>query len=356
MTRSFAGAFCTSLVLLVAGCVVTLDEEQTDLVGVPPSEGFAPPADTLASVVESCDYEVLTQKHDLEVGRAFSLAFPQGVQWIFTHEPIDEIASSTATAANVADICRGELAHLLDESGRPAPLLALNDEEAAFNAESPERGVALFPLSGFVDGERGYVFYVKLSWEVEQPTRPIGVGVAELEFGGVAQRLEPGVYLEEPTLLWLLPQAFMGTGVLLHDDGLAYVYGCQATTNWRACVAARVPPGEVADPTSYRYYDGAGWSERIEYATPMNIGASQLAPLFVPALGRLMTFTGGGSSVALAPEPWGPFDNATAALFWDLKGIQNAFLHAANDTIDVSYLTAAHAGPLTLRFARLSLR
>ena len=139
-----------------------------------------------------------------------------------------------------------------------------------------------------------------------------------------------------------------------HDDGLAYVYGCQATTNWRACVVARVPPAEVADPTSYRYYDGAGWSDCVEYATPVNVGASQLAPLFVPALGRFMTFTGAGS-FALAAEPWGPFDSAKAALFRDPQGIQDPSLHAANGTIDVSYLTAAHAGPLTLRFARLSL-
>ena len=45
MTRSFVGASYTSLVLLLAGCVVTLDEEHTELVGVPPVDQFPPPGE-----------------------------------------------------------------------------------------------------------------------------------------------------------------------------------------------------------------------------------------------------------------------------------------------------------------------
>jgi hypothetical protein len=187
--------------------------------------------------------------------------------------------SSGAIAPGASAFSCSALEPVLDPSGDPQPVIPLNSEEVAFNASDRDgRIVALYPTAAVWAEGHGYVYYRKVLLDPSEPPAGIGVGVAEISFGGVATRFEPQRYPGEPTLLWIYPQDFFGTAALLEEDsGAMYVFGCHDFS----CFAAAVYPEYIANPAGYQYDASEGWSDRLEQAE-VALRASQLAPAPVP--------------------------------------------------------------------------
>jgi hypothetical protein len=120
-------------------------------------------------------------------------------------------------------------------------------------------------------------------------------------------------YTEEPLLTWVAPNSDWGTGALVGNDGMAYVYGCYERAAFDvACRVARVDPEHVAEPDAYRYYDGdGGWSERVERAASLFTGASNLSGFYSEAERRYVLvyseYLGNRVYAVTAPAPFGPF-------------------------------------------------
>jgi hypothetical protein len=301
---------------LSASCVKLLDEEEPEVRFPTAPDAGGPLA--LAELLESpCIYQ-----GNGAVDDAMSLSFSQGPRWIFLHAAPTEGAPGTSSAKRhsvegATSPC-AKLEPVRDERGGLSPVLALDADEQAFNEDNlgVER-VTLWPISGLVVEDRGLLFYRKMLLLEDGFPIVLGVGVAEISFGGAAERLAPAIYPAEPTLLWVSPQTSWGTGSLLGADGLIYVYGCDASTD--SCDVARVGIDRVNDPTAYEYYAGptTGWSRHIELATAVVAGTEFLSVAANPRVTGYLAVARGADGEpwsATSPTPWGPFGDTRPLL------------------------------------------
>ncbi len=334
--------------LLASGCRVALDEEHLGESG-----GLAGARATTRCVVRP--------PADVTRSGAFSLAFPDGAYWIFGETIVDlgggafAFLSSTGAVGNPGvDPCVENPRPVVDETGALAQLIALTDEErAADEARADGSRTVLWPLSGFVHDGTGMIYYRKVLLHDYFDYAVLGVGVARIELGGVAERLAPGRWADEPTLLWLSPQADWGTGALVGTDGLAYVYGCYQRAAWDwPCRVARVAPESAGDPDAYEYRAGDRWSPQVQFASEIAQGETYLSVAFNRHLGRYLAVYAGplGNDVfaMAADDPWGPFDppvkwftGIAPSSFWISDVHQHAFYAAENDAkLMVGYYTS----------------
>jgi hypothetical protein len=292
------------ILLSSSGCTLSLDEEHL--------EDLSPP---FADVRELC---VQSPPAGVSQGTAFSLALPTGSSFFFADTVVEEgatlsfLPNTEALATDTETPCAFD--YLRDSNGDLHVPIPLTEEERALDESRTDgRRTALWPRGGFVAGEAGYVFYQKVALADYFDVAELGTGVAQIRADEPAERLKVERYPEEPLLTWLAPNSDWGTGALLGNDGMAYVYGCYQRASFDVgCRVARVDPARVAEPDAYRYYDFDGhWSDRVERASWILSGATNLSGFYSAALGRYVLlyseFLGNRVYAVTAPEPFGPF-------------------------------------------------
>lgn len=219
------------------------------------------------------------------------------------------IPSGGATFPGPDELCETGLTYV-EQDGNPIEVLPRTEEERSIadKTEGAER-IALWPTSGFVHEGGGFVFYEKLLVRGYFDIEPLGVGVARISAGGVAERLTPG---EEELFA---PGRFRwGSGSVLGRDGFAYVYGCDSSDAFsQPCAVARVSPRDIGDRAAYEYLDGSGnWSRDPDDAAPTFEGAGSISTLWNPHLGRFLMVSAPTFSTELMARspaaPFGPFD------------------------------------------------
>lgn len=294
--------------LLGSGCTLSLDEEHL--------EDLNPP---FRDVHELC---VQAPPAGVSQGTALSLALPSAKAFFFGDTCVAAGSSFTllpnteALATDPTNPCA--LDYVYDPPGDLLVPIALSDDELGLDqSRSDGRHTALWPLSGFVTGDVGYVFYQKVALSNYFDVAELGTGVAKVRAGEPAERLPAQRSADEPWLTWLAPNSDWGTGALLGNDGMAYVYGCYQRSAFDAgCRVARVDPAHVAEPDAYRYYDSGGnWSDRIEQAAWVLTGATNLSGFYSAARGGYVfvysELLGNRVYAITAPEPFGPFSAPT---------------------------------------------
>lgn len=158
-------------------------------------------------------------------------------------------------------------------------------------------------------------------------TSDIGLAEAWFDVGPGASAAPTSVDILDARLLPKLGAAG-GYGVASVIDGPdAYLYWCGQDTE--PCRIARVALDRVADPTAYRYYDGADWVPDATAARPLAMGESRLrikaSVQWVAPLDRyVMADVDAWNHVSLrvAPRPEGPW-SAPATV--TLPGCAEAF-------------------------------
>jgi len=257
----------------------------------------------------------------------------------------------------------------VDDAGDWAQLIPLSDEErVADEARGDGARTVLWPLSGFVHDGTGMVYYRKILLYDYFDFAVLGVGVARIALGGLAERLTPARWVDEPTLLWLSPQADWGTGAFVAEDGLTYVYGCYQRAAWDwPCRVARVAPENAGDPSAYEYRTADGWSPQVQNATEIVQGETYLSVAFNRHLGRyLAVYSGplGNDVYAMAgDDPWGPFDDpvqwftgTAPSSFWIGDVHQHPYYATENDAkVLVGYHTSPAGGYAGMRLVEVAL-
>lgn len=346
-----------TLALLLAGTACSVELDQEALEGGP-----------FESTREVC---VVAAPDGVSRGGAFSLAFPGGAYWIYDETWIGErvTGSSGAVVAAGQDPCAGGEA-VTDDAGELTAIVPLTPDEEAANASAMDgRRIAIWPVSGFVHGGEGYVYFRKVRMKGYFDVMDVGVGVARVGLGKVAERVHIGRYAEEPTLLWLAPQIGWGTSAFVGTDGYAYVYGCYQRAAWEhACRLARVAPEAAADATAYRYEADGAWVVEVERATSVLEGAPTLSIAPSAYLNELVAIRQGFLEDRVygrvAAQPSGPFgrehslyDGIAPETFW-VSGVVQHPAHASADgkRLLTSYFTAPKSAPAGVRLVEVTLR
>ena len=344
--RPFARSLALLLLLGLAGCEVTLDDEPADVEGDP----------RFASSRERC---VVPTPASVR----FSLDYPEGVYLI-----------SGDTGAGIAlpvgtDPC-AELGSA-GTAGFPAvSLLDFTEQEREAGLETPDGyRLMLVPLSGFVSAGEGFLFYEKRLQKSVFEVRRVGVGVARLPFGEPAERLLPNRYPSEPTLLWFDSRGGRASSAVLGRDGLAYVYDVLKLSQWDfVTYVSAVKPEQIDEPEAYRYHSDIDWASTPELTEPVLTGAQSLSVVhhehldaYVFIFPALLDNTVIGM---IADNPWGPFgemqplyEGTPPSQFWIRDVAAHAGLQAAEDRrLVTSYYTSPLDEPAGLRLVDVALR
>jgi hypothetical protein len=170
------------------------------------------------------------------------------------------------------------------------PLIPVPEEEAREDPGS----LRVWPMHGIHAGGRVLLFYavIRILKDAEPPFNfdLLGVGLAE------GDPLRPPLRPVRGPLGWrVVPRdapAF-GAWVLQADmgitDGFDYLYGTRAEEGANRCYVARVPHGREADPSAWRWFDGAAWSEDVARAAPLFDGVpGELSVSYDRHLGRFL--------------------------------------------------------------------
>lgn len=365
-TRRFAVSSLTAITLAVAGlasahtsaCTVQLGDEElgTALSG---------------ELVSECVYP--ESRNITGQGSGFSLSYPEGAYWIFDETIIGTegtglgfLSSSAATANAAPTACEGELDYLLDEDGRVREILELTPEERAVHTDPDQPAVKLWPKAGFVHDGVGYVYYDKVLFRGYFDYEVVGTGVARIRYGEPAERLLPGKYAGEPSLLWRGPG--WGTGAVVANDGTPYVYGCQQTGLDASCRVARADPARIGEASGYEYRSGDGWSADASSATPVLDGTSYLSVSYNDFTSSYVAVYAGVLDNDVrgrtASTPYGPFSRASTKLFrgdepadFAIGGVRQHPAHAGARGRDlvISYSSDDADGTTGMRVVRFRL-
>jgi hypothetical protein len=332
MSVEWTRALAVTLALSAVGCRVELDQEE---LGEP----------AFSQARELC---VIPPPAGVQHGGGFSLDFPGGAYWIFSDTSVERPggtrfqSSSGALASREPACAAGALAYVRDGAGEIAEIIPLTPDELAANATSTDGArIAIWPVSGFVHEQVGFLYFQKVELRGFFDVIVIGTGIARVRFGETAERLSPARYVHEPTLLWLDPQSsWAASGALLAADGFAYVYGChQLSVFDRVCRVGRVAPARAAEPAAYQYFTGDGWSSAPEQSAIMLQGTDRVSVAYNRWLGKYVALHVGLLEnrvlARTAESPFGPFDppielySGTApSSFW-IRDVEQHPAHAA---------------------------
>jgi hypothetical protein len=340
------------LAALTSACRVEIDQEELREA-------------RFATARELC---IAARPSGLDQGGGFSLAFAEGAYWIFSDTWVGDrvVSSSGATTPRDRPPCgAGDFEYVRDASDQLAQIIPLTADELA-----EETRIAIWPYAGFVHEGRGIVYFQKVRMRDYFDLDLIGTGAARVEFGGIGERLVPGHYSHEPTLLWLDPQSGWGAnGALLSPDGFAYVYGCYQASVWdRFCRVGRVEPARAGERAAYEYWNGDGWSPEPERAAVVLEGATRLSVSYNAHLGKYIALYNGLFEnrvlARTAKAPWGPFSEpielytgTAPSDFW-IRDLEQhvAYERDGSQKLLTSYFSSPSEGPAGTRLVEITLR
>lgn len=219
-----------------------------------------------------------------------------------------------------------------DAAGGPVELFAWTAEELAFNQDSADERVVIWPLTGVRDDhlDRVLVFYAKLRVSESGQRTPIGSSLAvwtELEFGPVRPILDASS--DEPTLLFRDPEPQFGQAALISGDHL-YAYGCEDSL-YRPCKLARAELSAVFEREAWQFWTGREWSPNSADAVALLEADTVFAVTYNYQVDRYLAFHGererGEISLRSAEQPEGPWSAPTRAFTAEAE-IADVLVHA----------------------------
>lgn len=131
------------------------------------------------------------------------------------------------------------------------------------------------------------------------------------------------------------PAVFFGTSMMREEDNL-YVYGVRDHGFTKEAVVARVPADQISKPEAWQFFDGKGWSAKMDEAQPIaeNVSVEQSVHRAVTG-DYVMVSMGGGISadvtVRTSPTPQGPWSKP-----------KTVYTAPENSGQDVTYNAKAH--------------
>jgi hypothetical protein len=136
--------------------------------------------------------------------------------------------------------------------------------------------------------------------------------MAQIDPSGMSYRIIPDAWPQDPSLLWISPQADWGQGAFVHADGKVYVFGCYQRAAWDdVCRIARAEAGQLAQPAGWRYWTGTSWSEHMEDSTVVLQGTLSPTAAWNADLGKVLVVYARTMSndvmIRTAPDPSSPY-------------------------------------------------
>jgi hypothetical protein len=172
--------------------------------------------------------------------------------------------------ARIKDISKADdivgFQDILNESGLPAPLLTLTEEEVFFNRVNKAQW-ELRPILAIMspNSNHALLFYKKELSPSEGAIwgkNLIGISLAVWKNPGRGQPVRPTIREteSEPTILFPSPEPALGMAGALYNAGNIYAYATKCENLQCSCIVARAPFKQALDRKSWRFYNGAGWS------------------------------------------------------------------------------------------------
>jgi hypothetical protein len=184
------------------------------------------------------------------------------------------VSNTFATSTTSLDDGGLVLADRLDDAGAPSGLLQPTADEAAYNlahrsfpdggcGESPCDGRwATWPGAPIFEPDSGtaVIFYGLISAAPgDFNFHGVGQGLAVWnDFASLAERPEPNVCPDYPTLLFCQDEPSFGEAATLIDGDL-YAFACPSNH----CQLGRVPFGQAQSRSAWQYWTGSDWSSDL---------------------------------------------------------------------------------------------
>ena len=146
-----------------------------------------------------------------------------------------------------------------------------NDKNKRKEIIHPEAGcVTAIPTGGFSvktgNGTRQYVNYMSITeWAVNGDNDSWSANFSEIVYSD-----DYGKTWVKSGVKWSGSSNFVQIAYVVKDK-MVYMWGTKAGRHSKACLA-RVPESEVLNKSSYRYWNGAGWSASEDEAEPVTNG------------------------------------------------------------------------------------
>jgi len=219
---------------------------------------------------------------------------------------------ATSSAAITEPQAPLRLDYASDPRGVPIEFLPRQPDERA-NQVNGDHYTAVWPTgaTNLPDG-RTIISYAKYDL-IMKPFRMTfrGAGLYEYRYRDAARFRNGGIAHRIADDIWTPDVGAVGTPVF--HEGNVYFTLCENLE----CYSLRVKPDAVADPGSYRWWTGGGWSSAKADRSPMQFGASRPghnpSVVWVPAVDAFVMADTEAGDVApsgllwVAPNPWGPW-------------------------------------------------
>lgn len=220
-------------------------------------------------------------------------------------------------------------------------------------ALSPQDGISIHPLD--IVAVDGYIWFFYTASRGD-PGAPFG----QREVGGGVGKIEGGELRPQGGLLWSADDPPYGQGAVIHG-GLVYAYGCREVAGeFRAiCRAARAPVAKMSEAASWEYGQGSGrWGVEREQAMALveanepsvRRRGDEFVMIYAPVLGREVV-----ERTALLPD--GPWSRPRPLFTCDLPGegwiCSNVALHAAPDGSPLVTYSPLDLGTLSAALPRV---
>jgi hypothetical protein len=253
---------------------------------------------------------------DIRQDEGASVLLPDGrTMYLFAdtlhlHTPPNFFATSSAAITDPRTPLRLEFA--ADPRGVPLEFLprAADEKEDQVNGV---RYTAVWPTgaTNLPDG-RTIISYAKYDLIINPFTMTFrGAGLYEYRYSDAPHLRNGGIARRIADDIWTPETGPVGTPV--YHDAYVYFTLCEDLE----CYSMRVKPNVVADPSSYRWWTGGGWSASKSDRSPMAFGASRPghnpSVVWVPSVDAFVMADTVAGDVArsgllwVAPNPWGPW-------------------------------------------------
>jgi hypothetical protein len=193
-------------------------------------------------------------------------------------------------------------------------------------------------------GDRALLSYaVVYSEPGEWNFYPVGQSLAVWEHPDLPPE-RPPIVGRDDAAVWLFDSAVEGEwGPGLHvKDGFVAMYSCSGGP-WedRQCRLARAPVDEALDRRSWRFFDGAGWSEDVADAAALFEAGPNVSVQYHAGIGRWLAIymDWGAVHARTAPAPEGPWSRPLVVYVPREADAMHASGHAELDGPDTSALS-----------------